>query len=117
MTSYDGLKAALGSYRIVRKFEEKLLLGSLRLTEGGRLDFRRYKSAQDISPSELSRLPDVLCYIIFPDPNLPPIKCRLKLLLSCLNEALAVSPSFLILDESCSRVIEFYRGAITICEV
>lgn len=78
MTAYDGLKAALGSYKVVRKFEEKLILGSLHFTDYGRLDFRRYKSARDITLGELARLPDFPCVIVFSDTSVPPIKCRFK---------------------------------------
>lgn len=114
--SFDKFTAALGSYRIVRKFEEKLLFGSLRLTDGGRLDFRRYRT-ESLSYGELSRLPDLPCVIVFPDAGVPPIKCRFKRLLSCLDAALAVSPNMWIIDESRSRVIEFYHGEITVCEL
>lgn len=85
MTSYEKCKAALGSYKVARKFEEKLILRHLHLTDRGRLDFRRYKSARDMSFAELSRLPDFTCCIVFSDPQLPPIKCRFKLMLKCLK--------------------------------
>lgn len=117
MTSYERLKAVLGSYRVVRKFEEKLILGSLHFTDYGRLDFRRYKSARDISPGELSRLPDFSCCIVFPDAQLPPIKCRFKRALECLNEVLAVSRCVWILNNDLTKVIEFYyEGSITACD-
>lgn len=113
--SFDKLTAALGSYKIVRKFEEKLLLGSLRLDGGGRLDFRRYRT-EILSFAELERTPDFSCVIVFSGAGVPPIKCRFKRLLSCLNEALAVSPIFWIMNESRARVIEFYYGEITACD-
>lgn len=114
---FDKFTAALGSYKIVRKFEEKLITRRLYLADSGRLDFRKYRSSRDISLSELSALPDFPCAVVFPGAGVPPIKCRLKLLLSCLNEALAVSPIFWVTDESRSRVIEFYHGEITVCEL
>lgn len=119
MTAFDKCTAALGSYKIVRKFEEKLLLGNLHFIESGsgRLDFRRYKSARDISLAELSRLPDFTCCIVFPDGKLPSIKCRFKRFLACLDEVLEVSRVVWIADESRRRVIEFYHGEITACDI
>lgn len=111
--SFDKLTAALGSYKIVRKFEEKLLLGCLRL-DGGQLDFRRYKTVS-ADLDELHRMPDFRCVVVFPGAGVPPIKCRFRQLLSCLNMALAVSPNMWIINASCSRVIEFYQGMVTIC--
>lgn len=115
--SFDKFTAALGSYKIVRKFEEKLLFGSLRLTtDGGRLDFRRYRT-ESLSLGELSRLPDFTCIVVFSGAGVPPIKCRFKRLLACLDAALAVSPNMWMIAESRSRVIEFYRGEITVCDI
>lgn len=113
--SFDKFTAALGSYKIVRKFEEKLLFGSLHL-DGGRLDFRRYRT-ESLSLGELSRLPDFTCIVVFSGAGVPPIKCRFKRLLACLDAALAVSPIFWITDESRSRVIELFRGEITVCDI
>lgn len=114
--SFDKFTAALGSYKIVRKFEEKLLFGSLRL-DGGRLDFRKYRSARDISLTELSALTDFPCAVVFPGAGVPPIKCRFKRLLACLDAALAVSRNMWMIDESRSRVIDFYHGEITVCDI
>lgn len=111
--SFDKFTAALGSYKIVRKFEEKLLLGGLKF-DGGRLDFRRYRT-ESLSYGELSRLPDFPCVVVFSGAGVPPIKCRFKRLLACLDAALAVSPNMWMIDESRWRVIEFYRGEITVC--
>lgn len=116
MTAFDKCTAALGSYKIVRKFEEKLLFGSLCLTDSGRLDFRRYRT-ESLSLGELFQLPDFTCVIVFSGAGVPPIKCRFKRLLSCLDTALAVSPNMWMIDESRLRVIEFYRGEITVCEL
>lgn len=113
MTDFDKLKTALGSYKIVRKFEEKLLLGSLHLDDGGQLDFRRYKTAGAVL-DELKRMPDFRCVVVFPGAGVPSIKCGFRQLLECLNKALAVSPCMWIID-SRSRIIEFYHGMVTIC--
>lgn len=116
MTSYEKCKAALGSYKVARKFEEKLIFGSLRFTDGGRLDFRQYGSSRGSSPGELSRLPDFPCVIVFSDTGVPPIKCRFKRALQCLNEVLAVSRCVWILNDSFTSVIEFYHnGEVTMC--
>lgn len=115
MTSFEKCKAALGSYRVARKFEEKLLLRSLHLTDNGRLDIKRYRSL-GASLDELSRLPDFPCVIVFSDMSVPPIKCRFKRALSCLNDVLAVSAGVWILNESRAGVIEIYRGAVTMCD-
>lgn len=112
---FDKFTAALGSYKIVRKFEEKLLFGSLHL-DCGRLDFRRYRT-ESLSLGELSRLPDFTCVVVFSGTGVPPIKCCFKRLLACLDAALAVSPNMWIIDESRSRVIEFYHGEITVCDI
>ena len=118
MTAYDGLKAALGSYKVARKFEEKLILGNLHFTDYGRLDFRRYKSVRDISLSELARLPDFSCCIVFSDGGFPPIKCRFRRALECLNEVLAVSGCVCVLNDDRTKVIEFYYdGSITACDL
>lgn len=116
MTAFDKCKAALGSYKVARKFEEKLIFGNLHFTDYGRLDFRRYKSARDMSLGELPRLPDFPCVIVFSEARLPPIKCRFKRALECLNDVLAVSRCVWILDDDRTRVIEFYcDGSVTIC--
>lgn len=118
MTEFEKCKAALGSYKVVKKFEEKLLLRNIHLSDYGRLDFRRYKSAHDISFEEISRLPDFLCCVIFSDPNIPPLKCRFKRMLECKKEVLAVSRNIWVLNENCSKIIEIYRGGtITLCEI
>lgn len=116
MTSYEKCKAALGSYKVVRKFEEKLLLRSLHFTDGGRLDFRQYGSAYVASLGELSRLPDFPCVVVFSDTQLPPIKCRFKRVLECLNEVLAASANIWVLNDGFTSVIEFYHnGEVTMC--
>ena len=118
MTSYEKCKAALGSYKVARKFEEKLILGNLHFTDYGRLDFRRYKPVRDISPGELARIPDFSCVIVFSDMSVPPIKCRFKRALECLNEVLAVSGCVWVLNDDRTKVIEFYYdGSITACDL
>ena len=118
MTAFEKCKSALGSYKVVRKFEEKLILGNLHFTDYGRLDFRRYKSARGISFSEMARLSDFSCCIVFSDTNIPPVKCRFKRALECLNEILAVSRSVWILNNDFTKVIEFYYdGSITVCDM
>lgn len=112
MTDFDKLKTALGSYKIVRKFEEKLLLGCLHL-DGGQLDYRRYKTGGAYL-DELKRMPDFRCVVVFPGAGVPPIKCRFIQLLECFNYALAVSPCMWIID-SRSRIIDFSHGMATIC--
>lgn len=107
MTAIDKLKAALGSYKIVRKFEEKLLLGSLKL-DGGRLDIRRYRAAE--LPRGIENIP---CVIIFPSTENPPIKCGFSQISRCLNEIAAVSQYALILLANRSEIIEIARGEIT----
>ncbi len=108
MTAFDSLKAALGSYKIVRKFEEKLLLGSLKL-DGGRLDIRRYRVAE--LPRSIENIP---CVIIFPSTENPPIKCGFSQISRCLNEIAAVSQYALILLANRSEIIEISRGEITV---
>lgn len=110
--SFDKFKAALGSYKIVRKFEEKLLFGSLCLTDSGRLDFRRYRT-ESLSLGELLQLPDFTCVIVFSGAGVPPIKCRFKRILSCINDAEEVSPRFFIVNATRAEIIEISRGEIT----
>lgn len=107
MTAFDRLKAALGSYKIVRKFEEKLLLGSLKLDDG-RLDIRRYRAA------ELPRsIENNQCVVLFPSTENPPIKCGFLQLSRCLNEVAEVSQYALILLVNRAEIIEISRGEIT----
>ncbi|MDE6732193.1 MAG: hypothetical protein K2J77_04885 [Oscillospiraceae bacterium] len=108
MTAFDKLKAALGSYKIVRKFEEKLLLGSLKL-DGGRLDIRRYRVAE--LPRSIENIP---CVILFPNTENPPIKCGFLQMSRCLSEIAAVSHYALIVLVNRAEIIEIYRGEITI---
>ena len=116
MTAFEKCKAALGSYKVARKFEEKQILGNLHFTDYGRLYYRRYKSVRDISLGELARLSDFSCCIVFSDTQLPPIKCRFKRVLEQLNEVLAVSGCVWILNDDLAKVIEFYYdGSITVC--
>lgn len=112
--SFDKFKAALGSYKVVRKFEEKLLLGYLRLDDSGQLDFKRYDT-MGAYPDELWRISDFRCVVVFPKTGFPPIKCGFYRLLECLITALAVSPYMWVIGTNGSRVIEFYQGMITIC--
>lgn len=118
MTAFEKCKAALGSYKVARKFEEKLILGNLHFTDYGRLDFRRYGSARDITLGELARLPDFPCVIVFSDMSVPPIKCRFKRALECLDEVMAVSRCVWILNDDRTKVIEiYYDGSITVCDM
>lgn len=118
MTAFEKCKAALGSYKVARKFEEKLILGNLHFTDYGRLDFRRYGSARDITLGELARLSDFPCVIVFSDMSVPPIKCRFKRALECLDEVMAVSRCVWILNDDRTRVIEFYcDGSVTMCDM
>ncbi len=107
MTAFEKCKAALGSYKVVRRFEEKLILG--------RLDYSRYKSARDISRDELLCLPDFLCVIVFSEAGTPPIKCRFKQAVECLDYITAVSPCVWIMNGDLSGVIEIWRGVMTAC--
>lgn len=106
MTAIDKLKATLGSYKIVRKFEEKLLLGSLKL-DGGRLDIRRYRAVE--LPRSIENIP---CVIIFPSTENPPIKCGFSRISRCLNEIAAVSQYALILLVNRAEIIEISRGEV-----
>ena len=118
MTLFEECLAALGSYKIAKIYEAKMALANLRLTDYGRLDFRRYKCPREISLSELDRLGDFPCYIIYNDAELPVEKGRLKQVLECLDDVLAPAFDTWVLDEGFSRIIEFYHdGEITIAEV
>lgn len=107
MTAFESLKSALGSYKIVRKFEEKLLFGTLKL-DGGRLDICYYRSAN--FPRLAAESP---CVILFPSTENPPIKCSFFQAKRCLNEIAAVSNYALILLVSRAEIIEISRGEIT----
>lgn len=118
MTLFDECLAALGSYKIAKVYEAKMALANLRLTDYGRLDFRRYKRSRGMSLSELAALPDFACYIIYNDAELPVIKCRFKQVLGCLDDVLAPAFDTWILDENYSRIIEFYHeGDVTLAEI
>lgn len=117
MTAFEKCKAALGSYKVVRRFEEKLILRRLYLTQSGRLDYSRYKSARDISRDELLCLPDFLCVIVFSEAGVPPIKCRFKRASECLDYVTAVSPCVWIMNGDLSGVIEIWRGVMTACDL
>ena len=106
MTSFEKCIATLGNYRIVRRFEEKLIRLNLHFTDYGRLDFKRYRS-ESLSLNELLLLPDFPCVIVFSEAGVPPIKCRFKRALECLNEVLAVSANIWIMNESRTSVIEY----------
>ncbi len=106
MTAFESLKAALGSYKIVRKFEEKLLLGSLKL-DGGRLDIRRYRA---VNFPQIAA--ETACVIIFPSTENPPIKCGFSQLSKLPNEIAAVSQYALILLVNRAEIIEISRGEI-----
>lgn len=113
-SSFEKCKAALGSYKVVRRFEEKMIRHNLHFTDNGRLDFKRYR-CESLSPEELRRLPDFPCVIVFSEDGVPPLKCRFKRAMECLNEVLAVSGRVWIL--SGTRVIEIYNGTFTLCEL
>lgn len=117
MTGFERCKAALGSYKVVRRFEEKMIRGSLHFTDSGRLDYSRYKSARDISLDELRRLPDFPCVIVFSEAGVPPLKCRFKRVLECLDEITAASPCVWIMNGDLSGVVEIWRGVMTACEL
>ncbi len=112
---FEKCKAALGSYKTVRKFEEKLILRNLFFIDG-RLDVKRYRST-GMSLGELSQIPDFQCVILFSAPNVPPIKCRFKRALQSLNEIMQVSAVFWIMNERFNYVVEFYRGTASVCEL
>lgn len=118
MTLFDECLAALGSYKIAKVYEAKMALANLRLTDYGRLDFRRYKSSRGMSLSELRALPDFACYIIYNNTELPVIKCRFGQIFDCLDDVLAPAFDTWILDERFLRIIEFYHdGQITLAEI
>lgn len=113
MTSFEKCEAALGSYKVVRRFEEKLIRNNLRFNESGRLDFGRYR-CESLSLEELRRFPDAQCVVLFPE-GVPPLKCRFKRVMECLEQILAVSPRVWIVNEN--RVIEIWHGVITACDL
>ncbi len=118
MTLFEKCLAALGSYKIAKVYEAKMALANLRLTDRGRLDFRRYKSSRGIALSELGGLGDFSCYIIYNNDELPVVKCRFKQALMCLDDVLAPASGTWILDERYSRIIEFFHdGQITLAEI
>lgn len=118
MTLFEECLAALGSYKIAKIYEAKMAVANLRLTDYGRLDFRRYKIAREMSISELGGLGDFSCYIIYNNAELPVIKCRFKQVLGCLDDVLAPAFDTWILDEVYSRIVEFYHdGQITMVEI
>lgn len=115
---FEECLAALGSYKIAKLYESKMALANLRLTDYGRLDFRRYKSSRGMSLSELRSLGDFACCIIYNNADLPVIKCRFKQVLNCLDDVLAPAFDTWILDEKYLRIIEFYHdGRITLAEI
>lgn len=118
MTLFEECLTALGSYKIAKVYEAKMALANLRLTDHGRLDYRRYKSSRGMSLSELGALPDFACYIIYNNAELPVIKCRFKQAINCLDDVLAPAFDTWILDERYSRIIEFYHdGSVTLAEI
>lgn len=118
MTLFEECLAALGSYKIAKIYEAKMALANLSLTDYGRLDFRRYKRSREISLSELGRLGDFSCYIIYNNAELPVVRCRFKQILVCLDDVLAPAFDTWILDEKFSRIIEFYHdGGVTLAEI
>ena len=118
MTMFEECLDAIGSYKIAKLYEAKMAMANLRLTDYGRLDFRRYKSSRGMSLSELRSLGDFSCYIIYNNADLPVIKCRFKHALDRLDDVLAPAFDTWILDERYSRIIEFYHdGQITLAEI
>lgn len=118
MTLFDECLAALGSYKVVKLFEEKMALAQIRLTEYGRLDLKRYTSYSRVTLSELQRLPDFSCYVIYGDAKLPVIKCRFKRVMECLDDVTAPSFDTWLLAEDYTRIIEFHHsGEINLVEV
>lgn len=95
-----------------------MALVNLRLTDRGRLDFRRYKSSRGMSFSELRSLGDFSCYIIYNNAELPVIKCRFKQVLEHLDDVLAPAFNTWVLDVGYSSIIEFYHdGTVTLAEI
>lgn len=109
MTSFEKCKAAPGSYKVVRRFEENLIRRNLFLADNGRLDLHKYRSSSELSLDELRRISDIPCVIVFSEPDVPPIKCRFKRAVECLDEVAGVSGCFWITNGDCTSVIEFYR--------
>ena len=115
---FDECLKALGSYKIAKLYEAKMAMANLRLTDYGRLDFRRYKSSRGMSIAELRALGDFACCIIYNNADLPVVKCRFKQVLDCLDDVLAPAFDTWVLDEKYSRLIEFYHdGQITLAEI
>lgn len=110
MTLFEECLAALGSYKIVKLFEEKMALAQIKLTEYGRLDLKRYRSYRRITIPELQRLPDFSCYVIYDDAKLPVIKCRFKRVMECLDDVTAASFDTWILSEDYTKIIEFHHS-------
>ena len=110
MTLFEECLAALGSYKIAKIFEEKMALAQIKVTEYGRLDLKRYKSYRQITLSELNRLPDFSCYVIYDNARLPVIKCRFKRVMECLDDVLAPSFDTWILAEDHTKIIEFHHS-------
>ena len=118
MTLFDECLSALGSYKIAKLYEAKMALAQIRLTEYGRLDLKRYRSTRRITLSELQRLPDFSCYVIYDNAELPVIKCRFKRVLECLDDVLAPSFDTWILAEDYTKIIEFHHsGEINLAEI
>lgn len=118
MTLFEECLAALGSYKIAKIYESKMALANLRLTDYGRLDFRRYRASRGMSLSELRSLGDFSCYIIYNNAELPVIKCRFKQVFGNLDNVLAPAFDTWILDENYTRIIEFYHnGEITLADI
>lgn len=115
LTSFERCKAALGSYKVVRRFEEKLIRHNLHFTEDGQLDYKRYR-CESLSLEGLRGLSDFVCVVMFPE-GVPPLKCRFKRAVECLEQILAVSPNVWIVNETRSGVIEIYRGSVTLCNL
>lgn len=117
MTLFEECLAALGSYKVARLYDAKMALANLPLTDYGHLDLKRCGSARDVSLSELSRLPDFSCYVIWDNAEIPVIKCRFKRVLGCLDDVLAVAFITWILAEDFSKAVEFHEGRITLGEI
>lgn len=87
------------------------ILDGLLLTECGRIDWDAYIRVTECVPEEL---PPGSWYIVWSDPEQPILRCDLQVILSCLEDVLAVAFDTWLVSEQLDRVVEFYHeGAVT----
>lgn len=117
MTLFEECLEALGGYEIVSERESGAALKALPLTDYGHLDKRACRSFREVSLSDMTEMPEISCYVIWDNAEIPVIRCRLKDALNCLDDVLAVSFITWLLAEDFSFAAEFHEGEIKLVQL